>query len=203
MFHVKHPYWERVADATGFDLPAGAGGKLSVFAGLLREEAVPRGAVGPGEAPVLRERHIADALRAARLIDDHTVVADLGSGAGLPGVPLAIVRPGARFILMESRRQRAAFLEVAAERLSLGNVTVYPRRAETSGEVVDVCLARAFGDIAHSWAVAEQLLAPKGRLLYWAGHRWDPSTVDLPVLVTVAARPTLANRGPIVIMSRQ
>ena len=130
---------------------------------------------------------------------------DLGSGAGLPGVPLAIVRPGTRFVLAERRRSRAAFLEVVADRLPLANVEVYAgRRGGRAGVRSTSCLARAFANPVKAWEVARELLDDEGRLLYWAGLGFDPER-DRPPGVRLELFPTsgLANGGPVVIMTRQ
>ena len=177
---------------------------LDAFEELLLERAIPMGMVGPEDAPRIAERHIGDSLRAAPLLAQAERVIDLGSGAGLPGVPLAIVRPGTRFVLAERRRSRAAFLEVVADRLHLANVEVFAGLAEDVTGPFDVCLARAFASAARAWEVARELLVDEGRLLYWAGAGFDPER-DGPAGARLELFPTsgLANGGPVVIMTRQ
>lgn len=102
------------------------------------------------------ERHILDSLTLIRLIASHDgqQVADVGSGGGLPGIPLAICLPEVRFTLIESTGKKARFLEETAIELSLENVKVICDRAETLGRVgsasrarFDVVLARAVGPL--------------------------------------------------------
>src|SRR5207244_11160885 len=154
-----------------------------------RDLAIPSRMIAPSDGPALRERHILDSLRASPLIEGlgaaEGIVVDLGSGAGLPGIPIAIARPEMRLVLTESRRSRAAFLELVVDTLELSNVAVHPRRAELLEPPADACLARAFGDIHRSWGVAVQLLRVGGSLLYWAGRRWRPEKDPLPPGVTM------------------
>jgi 16S rRNA (guanine527-N7)-methyltransferase len=201
MFHVKHEGWEWVA-ALGVRLHEDALERLERFERLLSERAIPMGMIAPSDASRLRHRHIADSLRAAPLLPGSGTVCDLGSGAGLPGLVLAIVRPDLRWVLIEVRRNRATFLQEAAS--DMDNVTVYPRRVETFRQRVDTCTARAFGSAATSWAAAERLLVPAGSLIYWAGSGFDPSS-DLPEGVSARFSRTsaLARSGPLVIMTRQ
>jgi 16S rRNA (guanine527-N7)-methyltransferase len=163
------------------------------------------GMISKGDVPRVRERHVLDCLRAVPLIGaEDRRVCDLGSGAGLPGLVVACVRPDLEVVLSEVRRTRASFLQSAIEELELPHVTVWPRRIETLRERFDVCTARAFADPRRSWAAAEPLLEPLGRLIYWAGERYDartdpPGGVDAAVFETSA----LARAGALVIMSRQ
>src|SRR5438093_4282509 len=120
MFHVKHEAWGRWASLLGIEIRADRAGQLDRFAGLLVERAVPLGMVSAGDLDHLRERHVIDSLRAAPLLGSAPkLVADLGSGAGLPGVPLAIVRPDLTFRLVDVRRRRVAFLELVLDTLHI------------------------------------------------------------------------------------
>lgn len=178
-------------------------GQVDLFENLLRERAIRSGFVAAADAPRLRERHIWDCLRAAAVTrpNEHTAY-DLGSGAGLPGVVVAIARPSLEITLVESRRPRVAFLELVLERLSLPNVRVHAGRAQGVSGRVDVCFARALADPVGSWRVADALLVPGGRLVYFAGRGFDRSKLPANLVVTLVAS-TLARSGPLVIMSRQ
>src|SRR5262245_9565503 len=104
----------RVAAAPlGVELSTRAEVQLLAFEQLLRERAVPLGLISQADSNRIRERHILDSLRAVPLLEGmaRAKVVDLGSGAGLPGVPLAIVLPESSFVLAESRSKRAGFLE--------------------------------------------------------------------------------------------
>jgi 16S rRNA (guanine(527)-N(7))-methyltransferase RsmG len=146
-----------------------------------------------------------DCLRAAAVVvaSDRSAV-DLGSGAGLPGIVVAIACPSVAVTLVESRRGRAAFLELATERLELANATVEPSRVEAVSGSFDLCFARAFADLRTSWRLAERLLHPDGRLVYFGGSTFDPShIVPEGMDVLILPGPSVASAGPLVIMSRQ
>lgn len=203
MFHVKHEPW---GPAAGLALNTRQTEQLDLFEDLLAERAVPLGMIAEADLPRLGERHILDAIRGAPLLPPGGGrVCDLGSGAGLPGIPVAIARPDATVTLVETRRNRAAFLELAVERLDLGNAEVHPGRAQDlpDGDF-DACLARAFAPLRPTWEVARRLLRPTGILLFWAGRGADPRA-DAPANARLTISPTspLADAGPIVIMAPQ
>jgi 16S rRNA (guanine527-N7)-methyltransferase len=205
MFHVKHEAWTHSADRLGVDLSPAQAAALEAYERMLVERAIPLGIVAAGDRDHIRDRHILDSIRAAPLLggpDGDT--ADLGSGGGLPGIPLAIVRPDLRFRLVDVRRRRVAFMELVVDTLGLINVEVEQRSVETLAETFPVCLARALADPRKAWALADRILRPGGRLLYWAGTRFEPSS-ETPggVAVSVRVTPGLADAGPIVIMTRQ
>jgi 16S rRNA (guanine527-N7)-methyltransferase len=174
--------WLERAAELGVQLTAHAGEQLEAFAELLLERAVPLGMIARADAGRIRDRHILDSLRAAPFLreSDADEVVDLGSGAGLPGVPLAIAVSEARFTLAESRSRRAAFLELAADRLGLGNVTVHPDRVESlPPRAFDAATARAFAAPASAWSSAARVLRRGGSLVLFAGAR-EPLPTELP-----------------------
>lgn len=201
MFHVKHEGWA-VAASLGVDLDDAAIERLERFERRLSEKGAPMGMVASSDLPRLRERHILDCLRATPLLPEAGTVCDMGSGAGLPGIVLAIARPDVRFVLVEVRRNRASFLEEAAA--SLENVVVHGRRLETFRDQVEACTARAFAPPARSWEAAERVLGRAGYLIYWGGASFDERS-DLPVGVSgeLFTTSALARSGPLVIMTRQ
>jgi 16S rRNA (guanine527-N7)-methyltransferase len=99
-------------------------------------------------------------------------VADVGSGAGFPGLPLAVVDPERRFTLIEATAKKARFIEHAVERLGLGNVAVVNARAERykpPGPGFDSVVARALGELAEFVRLAGHLCAAEGKLLAMKG----------------------------------
>jgi 16S rRNA (guanine527-N7)-methyltransferase len=210
-FHVKrqpNPESSRFHVKLRADFPHPVSGaqaaQLADFESFLREKAVPLGLISQGDARDLHERHILDSLRAAALFrPNDTRALDLGSGAGLPGLVLAIAVPRCRFVLAEPRRKRAGFLELAVERLALANVEVAVARAEEMTGEWDVATARAFAPLARAWKIGHRLLRLGGRLIYFAGSR-EPAegAEDLypqPVDIEVKG---LANFPSLVIMTR-
>jgi 16S rRNA (guanine527-N7)-methyltransferase len=142
---------------------------------LLATAGVERGLIGPREAPRLWERHILNCLAVASAVPPGATLADLGSGAGLPGIVLAIGRPDLEITLVEPLLRRTVFLEEAVERLGLERVRVFRGRAEElhGAEQFDVVTARA--------------LAPLGRLVGWAMPLTRPAGVVLAMKGRAAA----------------
>ena len=200
---MKHEGWES-AKALDLELTPEQLVKLEAFESLIRERAVPLGMVATADVPRLRERHIVDSLRAATVVlaSDRTAF-DLGSGAGLPGIVVAIACPGLHVTLVESRRPRAAFLQLVIERLELTNGAVSNVRVETLDGPVDLCFSRAFARVGVAWQASDRLLAPAGRLVYFAGERFDRSELPKDAVSTLVTTSALARSGPLVIMSRQ
>jgi 16S rRNA (guanine527-N7)-methyltransferase len=102
-------------------------------------------------------------------------VADAGSGAGLPGIPLAIARPGWRVALAESSQKKAAFLRQAAIELSLGNVEVHEGRVESwrPQPLFDLVISRAFAALAEFVAACRHLIHAQGTLAAMRGVAGD------------------------------
>ena len=201
---MKHEAWALQADQLGIPLSAAQLEQLAAYEELLERIAVPRGMIAASDADRLWERHLLDGLRAALEIPTGSSVADIGSGAGIPGLPLAIAAPGSRFSLIEPRRARAAFLEAVVDDLGLSNVLVVPARVEKVEGPFQVCVARAFSSPLASWAAAKGLLAPTGFLIYWGGASFDPAALETEgVRSRLSTRSDLARTGPLVIMGPQ
>jgi 16S rRNA (guanine527-N7)-methyltransferase len=144
---------------------------ILTYTALLTERAATLGLVSRADSGRLLERHVLDSLRAGPVIQDlgASRVLDLGSGAGLPGLVLAIALPQIEFVLAESRSRRAAFLELAVERLELVNARVHPGPAETLHLHFTACTARAFAPLEEAWSAARERLEPGGSLVFFAG----------------------------------
>jgi len=116
-------------------------------------------------------------------------VADVGTGAGFPGLPLAIVNPQRRFTLIEATGKKARFAERTAQQLRCDNVQVVHARAESYRpfELFDTVTARALSSLADFAAYAGHLCAPGGRLLAMKGKRPDEEISALPKSFRVLA----------------
>ena len=101
------------------------------------------GLLGPREMPKLWTRHILNSAVVAELVPDGKTVADVGSGAGLPGIPMALAQPNSHFTLIEPMERRSDWLKLMVDELGLTNVTVQRARAEEVGDVFDIVTARA------------------------------------------------------------
>jgi len=118
--------------------------------------------------------HLLDALSVLPYLGSPASLADVGSGAGLPGLPLAIAEPGMSVSLIESVQKKASFLTQAKIDLKLENVSIYCNRAEELAgsalwQPVEVVISRAFADLASYVRLAGGLLAPGGRMLAMKG----------------------------------
>jgi len=118
-------------------------------------------------------RHLLDSLAVLPFVHGKSV-ADLGSGAGLPGIPLAIARPDVAVTLVESSGKKARFLREAIRSLPLANVTVAQARVQDTAGAFDTVTARAFASLPDMLAWGGHLLAPDGRWLALKG-RADPA----------------------------
>jgi 16S rRNA (guanine527-N7)-methyltransferase len=202
---VKHEGLIAEAGALGITLTRSQSERLVRYETLVRDRAAALGMIARGDLDRLRDRHVLDSLRAVPVLSGvATDALDLGSGAGLPGIPVAIALPELRMTLTETRAQRLAFLELVVMELGLANVSVHAGRAEQAAVQVDACLARAFRDARASWRVAGPLLRPGGCLVYFAGTGFDVAR-DLPTdaAATILPPSSLAKSGPLVIMTPQ
>jgi 16S rRNA (guanine527-N7)-methyltransferase len=142
------------------------------YARLLAESGVRRGLLGPREVPRLWERHLLNCAVLSEMVPEEARVCDVGSGAGLPGIPLALVRPDLEITLLEPLLRRTRFLEEVVEELGLSNVTVARGRAEemhgTLGPV-DVVTARAVAPLDRLAGWGLPLLRPHGEMLALKG----------------------------------
>lgn len=135
---------------------------------LLAAVGVTRGLLGPREVPRLWERHLLNCAVLSEVVAEGVTVCDVGSGAGLPGIPLALARPDLRITLLEPLLRRVTFLREAVELLGLDGVEVVRGRAEeVLGTVtpVHVVTARAVAplDRLAGWGIP--LLRPYGEML--------------------------------------
>jgi len=149
-----------------------AAAALSVYVELLAGAGVTQGLIGPREVPRLWDRHVLNCAVVAELIPNGASVIDVGSGAGLPGLPLALVRPDLDIVLLEPLLRRATFLEAAVIELGLDSrVRVDRGRAEDRNGTyaADIVTARAVAPLARlaTWClplanVGGAVLALKG-----------------------------------------
>ncbi|GAA2587450.1 16S rRNA (guanine(527)-N(7))-methyltransferase RsmG [Dactylosporangium fulvum] len=142
------------------------------YAELLITDGVVRGLIGPREAPRIWERHLLNCAVVADLIPSGASVVDVGSGAGLPGMVLAVARPDLSVTLVEPLARRTAFLSEAVTALGLDRTTVVRARAEECvGKIplADVVTARAVAPLDRLAGWCLPLTAIGGRLLALKG----------------------------------
>ncbi len=186
MFHVKHGGpCERSgvppgsADAAVSDAASAIfGPRLDVaqrYAELLAGPGVERGLLGPREVDRVWDRHLLNSAAIGELLDGGERVVDIGSGAGLPGVPLAIARPDLRIVLLEPLLRRSEFLHEVVTELGLAAEVVRGRAEEPSvreqlGES-DAAVSRAVAALDKLTKWSMPLLRQDGRMLAMKGER--------------------------------
>ena len=161
MFHVEHPDEISVpASPSSANEVFDSRVKLAVaYAVWLAGAGIERGLIGPREVDRLWERHILNSAVLGDVIDDGSRVVDVGSGAGLPGIPLAIARSDLHVQLLEPLLRRTTFLKEVVEDLGLNNVEVIRGRAEERESI------RAAGNAD---VVTSRAVAPLGKLTGWS-----------------------------------
>lgn len=158
--------------------------RLEGYVGLLGREGVEWGLLGPRERPVLWDRHVLNSLALAPLVPQGASVLDLGSGAGLPGLPLAIVREDLEVELREPLSRRTRFLELAVQRAG-GVASVRRARAEDGADpLVDVVVCRAVAPLVRLLPLALPLLRPGGLLLALKGRTADEELTSAAGVLT-------------------
>lgn len=179
-------------------------GKAREYAGLLATEGVIRGLIGPRETDRLWDRHLLNCAFVGELLPGSGELVDIGSGAGLPGIVLALVKPSLNVVLVESMLRRCVFLQECAERLELGNVRVVRGRAEDlAGSIrADIATARAVAPLDRLAGWAAGLLRPGGEILAIKGQTAeDELAAARPVLSGLSARSAevlYAGRGRVI-----
>lgn len=148
------------------------------YVDILASRGVDWGLIGPREIGRLWERHILNSIALESLIPEGCRVADVGSGAGLPGIPLAILRPDLEMTLIEPMLRRSNFLTEALDELGLDDrVTVVRGRAEDADLHVDVVVSRAVAKLATLINWTADLIVDSGSLLALKGQSADDEVV--------------------------
>jgi 16S rRNA (guanine527-N7)-methyltransferase len=160
------------------------------YAELLATDGVTRGLIGPRETERLWDRHLLNCAVVSDLLPEDGLLVDIGSGAGLPGVVLAMLRPSLRVVLLEPLLRRSVFLEECVAELGLSNATVVRARAEEKAAAhikADIATARAVAPLDRLASWAARLLCPGGELLAIKGQSAEEEIA--------AARPVFSRLG--------
>jgi 16S rRNA (guanine527-N7)-methyltransferase len=192
MFHVKHSSESQVGDTVSSSADASPSAeqfapeiepavaakifgegidKARAYAAALIRDGDTLGLLGPREMPKIWTRHILNSAVVAELIEPGQKVADVGSGAGLPGIPMAIAQPGAEFVLIEPMERRANWLVEQVAALELKNVRVLRARAEDVGEAFDVVTARALSALPKLLRQCVPMTLNGGQIIALKGSR--------------------------------
>ena len=163
------------------------------YADLLTGAGVERGLIGPKEGERIWERHIFNCLPVATLIPRGAKTLDIGSGAGLPGIVLALARPDISLTLLEPLERRTIFLEEVVAELGLSNVTVVRGKASDFQGKFEVITARAVAPMDRLLQWSWHLLAPGGRILAIKGERAAEELASTPLSRYQGARGEILN----------
>ncbi|HLF38225.1 MAG TPA: 16S rRNA (guanine(527)-N(7))-methyltransferase RsmG [Burkholderiales bacterium] len=165
----------------GFALPEGAQQRLLEYLALLQKWNRLYNLTAVREAPRMVSQHLLDCLAAAPHVGAATLL-DVGSGAGLPGIPLALALPDSRVTLLESSHKKAAFLRQAVMELKLRNAEVVCERVEAWKPPVGfaVVISRALSDLAEFVSLAGRHAAAGGRLEAMKGVHPYEEIAQLP-----------------------
>jgi 16S rRNA (guanine527-N7)-methyltransferase len=143
---------------------------INRYVDILSSTAVDWGLLGPREAERLWDRHILNSAALSGLIGAESAVADVGSGAGLPGIPLAILRPDLRVTLIEPLLRRSTFLIQTVKDLGIADrVELVRSRAEDHGQTYHIVVARALAPLGRLISWCSPLRAPGGAILALKG----------------------------------
>jgi len=158
----------------------GAGAEaISKYVDILASRGIDWGVVGPREGERLWDRHILNSIAGASLFPEGATVVDVGSGAGLPGIPLAIMRPDLKVTLLESLLRRANFLDLAVEELELSDrVRVVRARAEDHRERYAVVASRAVAPLPRLIGWCAPLMTGGGKILALKGSSAETELAD-------------------------
>ena len=162
------------------------------YADALATTGAERGLIGPREVPRIWDRHLLNCVALAELVPPDIELADVGSGAGLPGLPIAIARPDVTVYLVEPLLRRVVWLREVVLELGLANVEIIRSRANAvaeTGRVFDVVTARAVAPLPGLLGLCLPLVRPGGELLAMKG---DSAAEEL-----IEAEPTLKQLGAV------
>ncbi len=153
--------------------------QMEAFAAMLEDEGELRGLIGPRELPRLWSRHLVNSAAVLDFLPRKGQVLDIGSGAGFPGIVIAITRPNLDVHLAEPMQRRCDWLADVVDELGLDNVTIHQARAEElrgKGKA-QVVTSRAVANMAKLIRLTSKLIAPRGSLVALKGRR-APLEVD-------------------------
>ncbi len=147
------------------------------YAEFLKSAGIERGLIGPREADRIWERHILNCIPVSTLMKSGASVLDIGSGAGLPGVVIALARPDLKVTLLEPLQRRVNFLEEAVTGLG---IEVIRGKAESVKGQYDYVTARAVAPLSKLWQISKHLIKPDGSLLAMKGEAAAAEAVEIP-----------------------
>lgn len=195
-------------ETSAADLFGDRAAKALRYAELLATTGIERGLIGPSEADRIWERHIENCYPISTLCKEGATVADVGSGAGLPGIVIALARPDLKMTLIEPLKRRADFLNEVSKELELP-FEVIQAKAEGVKRGFDHVTARAVAPLERLIESTWHLIKPGGSLLAMKGERasaeiegLSPKILKKPLEITLQEIPFAGSVSRIVVVSR-
>jgi 16S rRNA (guanine527-N7)-methyltransferase len=165
--------------------------KLDQYAQILIQDGVKLGLIGPREVERIWDRHILNCAAISELITDGQSIIDIGSGAGLPGIVLAILNPQSKVTLIEPMQRRCDFLTETVKKLELKNVSILKDRAENVSLQAQVVTSRAVAPLNKLLDWSLPLVLKNGKVLAIKGEKAQDELVqaktDIPALKNMTA----------------
>lgn len=157
------------------DLPAATQEKLLAYLALMHKWNRVYNLTAVRDEGKMLTHHLLDSLAVVPHVREAKILLDVGSGAGLPGIPLALALPDTQVTVLDSNHKKTTFMRQAKMQLALANVTVVCERAEKyqSKQIFNVVISRAFAELTDFAAMAGHLVAPGGLLIAMKGS--DPT----------------------------
>src|SRR4030042_3632086 len=156
------------------EINSGRAKKFTIYLELLYKYQNKINLISYNDHDRISRRHFLVSLIAYPYLKNARHIADLGSGAGFPGVPLKIALPEKEFVLIESMQKRAKFLQELINKLELNSISVFPDRAENyHDKVFDMILLRAAGKIKDNLRLIDRLLIPGGQAIFYKSSSVD------------------------------
>ena len=165
------------------------------YAELLLTAGIERGLIGPREAPRIWSRHLLNSLLLTPYLPEGATVIDVGSGAGLPGIPLALARPDLKITLLEPLQRRVDFLEEVKSELGL-TITIIRGRAEESKGSYQVVTARALSATEKLLPQVWHLLSPSGAVVALKGSSVEEEVRQAQKVISKLKPDTVAIEEP-------
>lgn len=154
---------------------------LLAYIDLLKKWNSAYNLLGSNESDSLVSRHILDSLCVDAYLEGN-LIADIGAGAGLPGIPLAILNPGKNFVLIDSNGKKTRFMFQAKIQLGLDNISIENCRVEhyQSIQQIDMVMCRAFSTLADALTMLQPIFSDECKLLAMKGHYPEDEIARLP-----------------------
>ncbi len=154
--------------------------EIEQYAQFLIGPGIERGLIGPREGERIWERHIFNCLPVTTLIPEGSIVFDIGSGAGLPGLVIALARPDLKLFLIEPLQRRVDFLKEAVELLGIENVEVIRGKSESVKKSANYVTARAVAPLEKLKKITSHMIKPGGALLAMKGESATEEAKTVP-----------------------